>query len=101
MFSVPWQVVTIAPPIASGEMHIWRYGLELSPERARDAGAVLSPDELQRAAQFHFPIHSNRYIAGRSQLRQILGGYLQIAPASIDFTYSEFGRPSVPRAQNP
>jgi 4'-phosphopantetheinyl transferase len=93
--------VTIAPPIASGEMHIWRYSLELSPEHAREAGSLLSHDELERAARFHFPIHRNRYIAGRSQLRKILGGYLKIAPASLDFAYSEFGKPAVPTAQNP
>jgi len=98
---VPWQVVTTAPPIAPGELHIWRYGLELSSEHAQNAGPLLSPEELQRAARFHFPIHRDRYIAGRSQLREILGSYLQIAPASIDFAYSEFGKPAVATAQNP
>jgi 4'-phosphopantetheinyl transferase len=34
-------------------------------------------------------------------LRKILGSYLQIAPASIAFAYSEYGKPSVPSAQNP
>jgi len=101
MLPVPWQVVTIAPPITSGEMHIWRYSLKLSPEHAQAAGSLLSPDELERAARFHFPIHRNRYIAGRWQLRKILGSYLQIAPASLDFSYSEFGKPAVPMAQNP
>jgi len=101
MLSVPWQIVTIAPTIASGEMHIWRYSLELSPEHVQTAEALLSPDELQRAARFHFPIHRDRYIAGRSQLRKILGSYLQIAPASLEFAYSEFGKPAVPTAQNP
>lgn len=100
MLPVSWQIVTIAPPIASGEMHIWRYNLELL-QHARDAAPLLSPDERERAARFHFPIHRNRYIAGRSQLRKILGSYLQIDPESIDFAYSEFGKPAVPTAQNP
>jgi len=101
MLSVPWQTVTIAPPLAPGEIHIWRYSLELSSAHARDAGPLLSPDELERAARFHFPVHRNRYIAGRSQLRKTLGSYLQVAPASVDFAYSEFGKPAIPMAQNP
>lgn len=101
MLSVPWQIAAIAPPIASGEIHVWRCSLELSSAHARDAGPLLSPDELERAARFHFPIHRNRFIAGRSQLRKTLGSYLQVAPSSIDFAYSEFGKPAVRMAQNP
>jgi 4'-phosphopantetheinyl transferase len=101
MLSVPWQTVTIAPPIASGDLHIWRYALEVLPELSRVAESLLSSDELARAARFHFPIHRGRYVAGRAQLRRILASYLKIAPASITFTYSEFGKPAVPPALNP
>jgi 4'-phosphopantetheinyl transferase len=101
MLSVSWQVVTIAPSITSGELHIWRYGLELLPELVQVAESLLSSDELERAARFHFPIHRYRYISCRSQLRRILGSYLKFAPASIAFTYSEFGKPDVSPAQNP
>jgi len=101
MHSVPWQIVTTPPQIASGELHIWRYSLAAPPERTLVAESLVSPDELARAARFHFPVHRHRYIVGRSQLRRILGSYLKIAPASIAFTYSEFGKPHVPPAQNP
>jgi 4'-phosphopantetheinyl transferase len=100
MISVPWQIVTIAPPIVSDELHIWRYTLKLQPQHSLVAESLLSSDELARAARFHFPIHRRRYVAGRAQLRRILGSYLKIAPASIAFTYSEFGRPAVPPALN-
>jgi 4'-phosphopantetheinyl transferase len=100
MHSVPWQIVTNAPRIASGDLHIWRYRLELPVERVGQAESLLCPDELARADRFHFPIHRLRYIAGRSKLRKLLGGYLQIPPASVRFTYSEFGRPAIPQTQN-
>lgn len=101
MHSVPWQIVTNAPRIASGDMHIWRYRLELPAERVAQAESRLSADELARAERFFFPIHRHRYIAGRSKLRKLLGSYLQVAPASVRFTYSEFGRPAITQAQNP
>jgi len=100
MHPVPWQIVTNAPRIASGEIHIWRYRLELSTERVGHAESLLSADELARADRFHFPIHRERYVAGRSKLRKLLGSYLQVEPASVRFTYSEFGRPALNQAQN-
>lgn len=97
---VPWQIVTNAPRIASGDVHIWRYRLELLAERVVEAESLLSADELARADRFHFPIHRHRYVAGRSKLRKLLGSYLQVAPASVRFAYSEFGKPVINQAQN-
>lgn len=100
MQPVPWQIVTNTPRIASGDLHIWRYRLELPADRVRQAESLLSPDELGRADRFHFPIHRHRHVAGRAKLRKLLGSYLQVAPASVRFTYSVFGRPAINQAQN-
>ena len=69
-------------------VHLWRVALD-SPYDAN----ILSPDEAQRAARYHFPYMRDRYSAGRCALRVILGRYLEVEPRSIAFTYNEHGKP--------
>ena len=54
---------------------------------------ILSEDERQRAARFHFDIHRHRFITARTALRRILGSCLDTAPASVVFHYSPGGKP--------
>ena len=85
----PW----IAPPsqhpaLPSGEVHLWALHLDLSPGQRVELAATLSPDELARAARFHFAGDRQRWIAARGRLRHILGRYLQRDPASLAFAYA-------------
>jgi 4'-phosphopantetheinyl transferase len=57
--------------------------------------AVLSADERERAARFHFERDRDRFIAGRSSLRRILAGYLALDPATLVFEYNRFGKPAL------
>ncbi|MEH6655112.1 4'-phosphopantetheinyl transferase family protein [Loktanella salsilacus] len=57
--------------------------------------AVLSQEERTRAARFVFDRDRDRYIAGRSRLRHILGTYLNQAPIDVKFSYGTYGRPWV------
>jgi 4'-phosphopantetheinyl transferase len=54
---------------------------------------LLSPDEIARANRFRFPVHRERFIAGRAALRITLGMYLRCAPTDIHFAYTESGKP--------
>lgn len=56
---------------------------------------LLSADERQRAARFHFEMHRNRFVLGHGFLRAILGNYLRIDPAAIRFHYAPTGKPSL------
>lgn len=56
---------------------------------------LLSPDERQRAARFHFEVHRQRFIAARRALRLILGSCLDADPASLVFRYAPNGKPSL------
>jgi 4'-phosphopantetheinyl transferase len=55
--------------------------------------AMLSAEERQRAAGFHFEKHRRRYIAAHAALREILSGYLGKSASDIVFTRNGFGKP--------
>ena len=57
--------------------------------------AVLSPDELERAARFHFERDRTRFILGRAALRHTLARRLDEAPERLRFTYGPQGKPAL------
>lgn len=85
-------------PFASAEfelqpytVHIWyKYVNEDAPA---DWYSLLNHDEKQRADRFHFPVHRNRFIVARANLRLLLSHYENISPKYIEFSYNEFGKP--------
>lgn len=74
------------------------YSARLEPDAARLEAlhAILSPEERERAARFHFPEHQKHFIGCRGILREILSGFLEIPPAELRFTYNAYGKPGVP-----
>ena len=94
-----WQQPPKNLAISSQEIHVWRANLDLASEQIADLTQTLSPDEIDRANRFRFPIHKNRFIAARGRLRQILGRYLQIAPQEVEFAYSDRGKPFLKQQQ--
>ncbi|MBZ5536431.1 MAG: 4'-phosphopantetheinyl transferase superfamily protein [Acidobacteriia bacterium] len=56
---------------------------------------LLSSDEQERAARFHFEVDRRRFIVGRGLLRTILGQYLEVQPTALRFQYEPQGRPSL------
>lgn len=64
------------------------------PEKELEALVpLLSAEEVARADKFYFPRDQKRYIAGRGMLRKLLGQYLDKSPASIELTYTPYGKP--------
>ncbi len=57
--------------------------------------STLSPEEKARADRFHFVNDRNRFVVARGLLRELLGGYLQQAPAGLEFSYGQHGKPSL------
>jgi 4'-phosphopantetheinyl transferase len=56
---------------------------------------LLSIDEQQRAARFHFARDRQNYGATRALLRSLLGAYLQASPRELSFQYSDKGKPGL------
>ncbi len=95
--------VSIAPPVfepvrqppqlGPGEVHLWL--AQLDGQKIGDDRS-LSPDEWLRAERFHHEIDRRRYVASRTVLRYLLAPYAGVAPQSLLFMRSEFGKPSLP-----
>ena len=79
--------------LQSDEVHVWRSSLDLPSEI--ELAKLLSSDEQNRADRFRFAQHRQRFIVGRGILRSLLGRYLHIEPAQLQFIYSEKGKPSL------
>ena len=91
-----------SPPalsLAGGEVQIWCASLERPPQVVARLSALLSPDEKARAERFYFERDRVRFIVGRGLLRTILGGYLGMDPARIEFSYGPYGKPALNPAQ--
>ena len=75
------------------EVHVWRVSLDesLVPELL----PTLSADERERADRFHFDRDRNRFIVARGSLRSVLALYLNREPAELDFSYTQYGKPSL------
>jgi 4'-phosphopantetheinyl transferase len=81
--------------LGANEVDVWRAELEVGPAELCRLRATLSPDELARAARFHFSRDQRRFIAGRGILRDVLARYLERSPVEIHFSYGAFGKPSL------
>ncbi len=56
---------------------------------------VLSGEEQERAARFHFERDRVRWSRARSALRTVLANYVDAAPESLHFRYGEHGKPTL------
>ena len=78
---------------AEGVLHVWRARVD-SWWRVDDADAgVLNDEELARAAAFVQPADRDRFVAMHGILRHLLGGYLSMQPAEVEFRTGELGKP--------
>jgi 4'-phosphopantetheinyl transferase len=81
--------------IPTGEIHVVTFSLDLPGSRLRQCERLLSPDESARAERFHQARDRRRYIAGRGQLKAILGLCLDRHPAELQFRYGSHGKPAL------
>jgi 4'-phosphopantetheinyl transferase len=84
-----WQIPPVkVPSLATHTIHVWRANLDHYSDPP-----ILSLDEKNRAERFKFPIHQNRFTAARTILRRILSQYLNQSPSSLQFSYTQYGKP--------
>lgn len=88
-----WRSPAEFPRLDDGAIHLWRAPLSCDAHQLEAYAQTLSPDERERAARFKFEPLRQRFTVGRGILRRLLGQYLAIAPASIQFTYGSHGKP--------
>lgn len=88
-FAPPPRKLSLAP----GEVHVFRLRLDLPPERRARLAATLSPDEEERARRLVRPELGQRFVAGRGQMREILGWLTGQPPQKVQFFYGPRGKP--------
>jgi 4'-phosphopantetheinyl transferase len=90
-----WATATDTLTLGKDEVHVWRASLNLTDAPLRELSCVLAPDEVARAARFHFRKDHDHFVAARGILRSLLGLYLGTNPARIRFAYNSYGKPSL------
>jgi 4'-phosphopantetheinyl transferase len=86
------QTTSVLPP---GEIHVWQRSLECNPDELESCRRLLSPDETERAARFRFTQDRVEFIVARGTLRALLKSYLGRPHDSLQFIYSQFGKPEL------
>lgn len=92
---IPWEPRVVPPKLGDSEVHVWYFSLRIPSGRAAGWNALLSPDEIDRAARFAFPHLRERYVAAHAILRRLLGAYLNVDPPTLRFKIAERGKPSL------
>src|SRR3954467_10045263 len=80
--------------ITSAQVHVHVIYLDAAPPSPKQL-EILSADERQRARQFRMPLHADRFCIAHARLREILADYIARDPASLEFSYSATGKPSL------
>ncbi len=81
--------------LLDNEVYVWQASTAWAEKRHGQCATLLSPDERTRAERFYFEADRARFILVRGMLRRLLGRYMQIDPAQVEFSYGEFGKPEV------
>lgn len=76
-------------------VHVWVLNDALIEPACSALAHTLSPDERQRARAYRHEINRNDFIARRSLLRWLIGGYLTCKPESLRFSVTPFGKPAL------
>ena len=90
-----WQSVSNVPPLGQRDIHIWRFSLVTDSVRMTAMRDTLDDYELRRADRFLFDKHRHRFVVGRARVRDLLACYLNTDSASIEFAYSNLGKPKI------
>lgn len=84
---------SLLTPPSEQNVHVWQWDLDVRSGDFSQYWKILSTQERERADKFRFERHRHRYVAGRGELRQILGRYLALAPQAVALNYGLEGKP--------
>src|SRR4029077_5239132 len=77
------------------DVALYLLDLEAMAAAASKWWQLLSPDEQERAARFHFERDRQYFCATRAALRSLLAAYLKAPPLELSFQYSDKGKPGL------
>jgi 4'-phosphopantetheinyl transferase len=78
------------------EIHVWLAGSDVIDDALRGrALAMLSDDERDRQARFHFARDRDLYLVAHALVRTTLSRYATVSPNAWSFVTNEYGCPSI------
>jgi 4'-phosphopantetheinyl transferase len=83
------------PALDADSVHVWRIALAVPDAEQAERAALLSPDEVARAARFHFERDRRRWTAARGAVRAVLAGYAGVPAAALAFRAGSHGKPAL------
>lgn len=83
------------PSLVEREVRIHTARLDRPRQVVDRLARMLSTDETERAARFHFQRDRDRFVVGRACLRVHLGRYLERPPELLRFSYEDRGKPAL------
>ncbi|HEY9619870.1 MAG TPA: 4'-phosphopantetheinyl transferase superfamily protein [Crinalium sp.] len=90
-----WRLPPQHLTLDASEIHVWCADLEQSQSSIAHFAKLLSADEQAKAARFRFERDRHHYTVGRGLLRTLLGRYLNLNPAKVQFVYGPHGKPEL------
>ena len=96
-----WQPSSHPRQPAPGELHLWRFKFACLMEENKSQKSLLSTDELARVSRLLDPQKKQLFISARCHLRQLLGQYLDVPAALIQFRYTANGKPFLAAQHEP
>lgn len=88
-----WYIPPAHLQLHEQEVHVWRASLAVSECSREDFQRVLAPEEIARAAHFHFEKDRNHWIVARGILRNLLSRYANTTPDQLQFSSNAYGKP--------
>jgi len=95
-----WNPASGPVQLQPDEVHVWLVQLGEPAATVADRRVILSEDERARADRFHFEKDRTAYTVARAALRTLLGKYLGLPNAGIQFQYTVHGKPYLAPAVN-
>jgi 4'-phosphopantetheinyl transferase len=98
--SLTWPVSSLRGTIAPDEVHLWAWAFPPTTAGLNAANLsapleLLDDQERERMRRFHFSADRARYALTHTNLRRILGAYLNRAAEEIRFRANRFGKPEL------
>jgi len=88
--------------LGAADVDLWCADLDAATDGfVVQVAAMLSADEVARAAKFFFARDRRRFMVGRGLLRALLARYTDLAPAALRFGYGAHGKPALVRPPAP
>ena len=82
------------------EIHIYSADFTSVIECLEDFNKILSDEEKNKAARFHFEKDRNNFVLSRGILKSILAHYLKKNPKHIIFQFNDYGKPFLREIKN-